>query len=104
MHKFIELNNSLVVPDLDPVILTSCSDQAQIVPVGSTDNILLVAFWFATFDKVRSFLVMHHLVHVNLYDAVLAACDNSVVITTIPDEADLSISWVVLLKLQCHDT
>ena len=40
----------------------------------------------------------------NLDNAVLATCDNSVVFTTVPDEADLSISRVVLLELQCHDT
>ena len=50
VDELVEQDDSFVVPDLDTAILTACRDQAQIVSVGATDDVLFVAARFATLD------------------------------------------------------
>ena len=99
MDEFVQESGSLVVPDPDSAILTASCDQAEVVAVRATYNVLLVAVGLASFDEIRSRLVVHELVHVYLDSAIPAASDDGVVITTVADERDTSVQWVMLLQL-----
>jgi len=52
VHKLVDLNDSLVVPDLDPAVLTSRSDEAKIVTIGTADDVFLMTFGLASLDHL----------------------------------------------------
>ena len=102
--ELIEQDHTLVVPHFDLLVWATSCNQAQIVRVGATDDVALVTVSFASLDKLVSRLRVDHLVHVHFDHPVPATRDDCVVITTIADERDLSISWIVALKLKQHNS
>ena len=102
--ELIKQDHTLVVPYFDLLIWTTSRNQAQIVRVRTADDVTLVTVSFASLDKLVSRLRVDHLVHVHFDHPAPATRDNCVVITTIADERDLSISWIVALKLKQHNS
>ena len=104
VRELIKQDYTLVVPHFDLLVWATSCNQAQIVRVGATDDVALVTVSFASLDELVSCLRVDHFVHVHFDHPVPATRDNCVVITTIADERDLSICWIMALKLEQHNS
>ena len=58
----------------------------------------------ATLHKLAGCLVMHLLIHMNLYSLIPAAGDDCMILTTVADERNLAITWIVLFKVENMNT
>ena len=96
VSEFIKQDDSFVVPDFDTLILRAGSNQTKIVSVGTANDILLVGVGFTTLDKLRGCLMVNLLVHVDLDAAIPTTSDNGVILATVTDERNFTISLIVL--------
>lgn len=103
VHEFVQKYHSFIVPDFNSAVLTTCCDEAQVVRITATDDVLLVALRFASLHHLVGRLRAHRLIHVNFYGAVPSTCDDCVVVSAVADERNLGFA-VVRLQLLVHNT
>ena len=96
MSEFIKQDDSFVVPDFDTLILRAGSNQTEIVSVSTANDIFLMGVGFTTLDKLRGCLMVNLLVHVDLDAAIPTTSDNGVILATVTDERNFTISLIVL--------
>ena len=100
MLELIEQNHALVVPHFHALVRAARGYQSQVMTVGATSDLFLVSVWLATFNKLGWQLMMHLFVHVYLNRPIPATRDDSMVIGTIANERDFTLSLIMFLKLQ----
>ena len=104
VDKLVDLNDSLVVPDLDPAVLTSRSDEAKIVTIGTADDVFLMTFGLASLDHLALRLGRHNFVQVDLDGTIPTAGDDRMVVSTVADEGNFTIKGVMFFELKRADT
>jgi len=100
MLKLVEQDDSLVVPDLDAMVLTSSGDKAKPVGVSTADDVFLVCIGLAALNKIRRCLVVHLLIHVDLDNLVPSACNDCMIFTAIADKGDLTVKRVMFFQVE----
>ena len=50
MDEFVNLCNSLIVPQLDSIVLTACRNQTKMVRICTTNDVFLMTVGLGSFD------------------------------------------------------
>ena len=97
--QFLFELNSLIIPDSNCIIAGASSYQSEVVAVSTADDIFFVAVLLPSEDILPGISVLLYLISVYLDHSVPSAGNNITVILSVSYEGDLSILWVMTIKL-----